>query len=187
MNISLPQAYLIGLIGILGIFAILAGRQLLRVRNDEIRLIKLEKGETASSKEAAKLYELASVQLRKRLYPQATSTLKKALKELENEPEEAKALIENALGFSLAAQDNFKSAINHYKYALQAKPDYPVALNNLGFAQERLEQKEQAIETYQKVLTLDSNNKTAKKQLKKLEQDSNSFSSDSSNKEGEGF
>ena len=138
MNTHLPQAYLIGLIGLLAIVAVLVGRQLLRVRQDEIDLLKLEKAGTSSSKNAAELYELASVQLRKRLYPQATSTLKKAIKLLEAEPLEAKALIENALGFALAAQDDFESAVGHYRTALKAKADYPVALNNLAFAKERL-------------------------------------------------
>ncbi len=184
MDFSLPQAYLLGLIGILAVFAILVGRQLLRVRSDEIRLIKLEKSDVTTSKEASKLYELASVQLRKRLYPQATSTLKKALKNLANEPDEAKALIENALGFALAAQDNFQSAINHYKSALQAKEDYPVALNNLAFAQTRLNQDQEAIATYQKVLKLDPKNKTAQKQLKRIELNQSSDSSKEANQGG---
>ena len=169
MNLLLPQAYLIGLVGLLAIIAILVGRQVLKVRSDEYKLIQLEKGKAADSKEPSNLYELASVQLRKRLYPQATTTLREALKNLKEEPNEAKALIENALGFSLAAQDDFISASKHYRSALKAKEDYPVAMNNLAFAQERLNETEQAKDLYQKVLALDPNNKTALKQLKKLE------------------
>ena len=82
MDTYLPKAYLIGLTGLLIIVAILVGRQLLKVRNDEVNLIKLEKGGANASKNAAELYELASVQLRKRLYPQATTTLRKALKQV---------------------------------------------------------------------------------------------------------
>ena len=51
---------------------------------------------------AADLYELASVQLRKRLYGQAIDNLKLASKRSAAEPPEAQALIENALGFALA-------------------------------------------------------------------------------------
>ena len=127
MDILLPQTYLIGLTGLLVIVAALVGRQLLSVRRDEANLIKLEKGGASSSKDAAELYELASVQLRKRLYPQASTTLRKALKRLDNEPSEAKALIENALGFALAAQEDFESAIGHYRSAIKAKSDYPDA------------------------------------------------------------
>ncbi len=176
MNSLLPETYLIGLIGLLLIIAVLVGRQLLRVRRDEGKLIQLEKNTSSNSKDAADLYELASVQLRKRLYPQATTTLQKALKILDEEPEEAKALIENALGFSLAAQDDFESAIRHYRTALKAKEDYPVALNNLAFAKERLQQSEEAQKLYKQVLDLDPKNKTAKRQLRKManKQSSNS-------------
>ena len=86
---------------------------------------------------------------------------------------DAKALIENALGFSLAAQDDFESAINHYRIALKTKSDYPVALNNLAFAKQRLSQYGEASMLYEKVLTIDPNNKTANKQLKQLQKKNN--------------
>jgi len=117
MNSFLPQTYLLGLIGLLAIAAVIAGRQLLRVRRDELELIRLEQSEAGSSKDAGDLYELASVQLRKRLYPKATATLRQAVKRLNNEPQEARALIQNALGFSLAAQKDFSGAVRHYKFA----------------------------------------------------------------------
>ena len=138
MTLNLPQTYLIGLSLLLLVIAILVGRQLYKVRKDELKLLKLEKEDSNTKEDSAKMYELASVQLKKRLYPQATSTLKQALKKLDSEPDEAKALIENALGFALAAQNDFKAAIPHYKKALTAKSEYPVALNNLGFAYQRL-------------------------------------------------
>jgi len=186
MNTILPQAYLIGLTGLLLIVAVLVGRQLLKVRSDEVNLIKLEKGGAGSSKDAAELYELASVQLRKRLYPQASSTLRKALKQLDSEPSEAKALIENALGFALAAQEEFESAIGHYKSAIKAKSDYPVALNNLAFAKQRLNQEDEALILYKEVLNLDPKNKTAKRQLQQLVNKAKSNKS-VSNENGLGF
>ena len=112
MNL-LPQTYLLGLVGLLAIVAVVVGRQFLRVRRDEARLIELEKSDTASSRQASDLYELGSVQLRKRLYPQAAATLKQALKRLSGEPDEARALIENALGFALAAQTDSSAATKH--------------------------------------------------------------------------
>jgi len=183
MEILGPNTYLIGLIVLLLIVAILVGRQFLRVRNDEEKLIKLEKGGGGASKEASDLYELASVQLKKRLYPQAVTTLKKALKKLDDEPLEAKALIENAMGFALAAQDNFDSAVKHYQLALKAKDDYPVALNNLAYAKEKLNQSEDALNIYQQVLSLEPSNKTALKQIKKLK-NNNSSKEDSLSKSG---
>ena len=169
MMVNLPQTYLLGLCFLLVIISILVGRQLYKVRKDEMKLLKLEKEDSNTQEDSAKMYELASVQLKKRLYPQAISTLKQALKKLDDEPQEAKALIENALGFALAAQNDFKSAVIHYKKALTAKADYPVALNNLGFAYQRLLKEDEAYKNYQEVLKLDPNNKTAISQIKRLE------------------
>ncbi len=184
MKSFLPQTYLIGLLVLLLIIAILVGRQLLRVREDEINLIRLDKKNIPDSKNVAEMYELASVQIRKRLYPQAITTLRKALKLLEDEPPEAKAVIENAMGFALAAQDNFKNAIIHYKSALKAKPNYPVALNNLAFAKQRLLEYEEAFDLYKKVLEIDPKNNTAAKQLKQLERRSLVNSSERSKVKG---
>ena len=168
MNL-LPQTYLLGLVGLLTVVAVVVGRQLLRVRRDEARFVQLEQAGTSASRQSADLYELGSVQLRKRLYPQAAATLKQALKRLSDEPNEARALIENALGFALAAQKDYDGAIKHYKLALRAKDDYPVAINNLAFAQEKLLKYEEAVKLYKKTLELEPNNSTAKKGIKKLE------------------
>jgi tetratricopeptide (TPR) repeat protein len=169
MDFSLPQAYLTGLIVLLGSAAVLVGRQILRVRRDEAALARLEAQSKDSQQSAADLYELASVQLRKRLYGQAIDNLKRASKSAGNEPAEAQALIENALGFALAAQSNYNAAVKHYRAALKAKADYPVALNNLAFALEKQQKPEEARATYEKVLELDGGNRTAKKRLKRLE------------------
>jgi len=169
MDVSLPQAYLIGLLLLLGTAAVLVARQILRVRRDESALARLEAQAKAGDKTAGDLYELASVQLRKRLYGQATENLKLAAKRASGEPSEAQALIENALGFALAAQSNYNGAIKHYRAALRAKSDYPVALNNLAFALEKQQKSDEAKETYAKVLELDAANKTAKRRLKRLE------------------
>ena len=50
MIANLPQTYLIGLCFLLLIIAILVGRQLYKVRKDEMKLIKLEK-EDSNTKE----------------------------------------------------------------------------------------------------------------------------------------
>ncbi len=184
MPTSLPQAYIIGLSGLLFIIAILVGRQLFKVRKNEVDLVKLEKEASINSESPAKLYELASVQLKKRLYPQATKSLKQALTKIKDEPDDAKAIIQNALGFSLAAQDNFKEAIIHYQKAIQAKDSYPVALNNLAFAKQKLLQQEEAYELYEKVLKIDPKNQTAKKQLDKIKKLRKNTSSNISYKKG---
>ena len=173
MQDLLPQTYLIGLIVLLGAAAVLVGRQILRVRRDEQALARLSGDGKASGgpQDSAGLYELASVQLRKRLYGQAVDNLKLALRraQAEKAPDEARALIENALGFALAAQNKFAPAIRHYRTALQAKPDYPVALNNLAYALTKQREIEEARATYNKVLALDPGNATARKGLRTLE------------------
>ena len=168
MDFTLPQAYLGGLLVLLSIAAVVVGRQILRVRRDEAALARLETETRQGARSAADLYELGSVQLRKRLYNQAADTLKQASKRSSEEPAEAQALIENALGFALAAQNNYSGAIRHYRAALRAKADYPVALNNLAFALEKQQKADEARATYEKVLELDSSNSTAQKRLKRL-------------------
>jgi tetratricopeptide (TPR) repeat protein len=168
MDFTLPQAYLGGLLVLLSIAAVVVGRQILRVRRDEAALARLEAETRQGARSAADLYELGSVQLRKRLYNQAADTLKQASKRSSDEPAEAQALIENALGFALAAQNNYSGAIRHYRTALRAKADYPVALNNLAFALEKQQRADEARATYEKVLELDSSNSTAQKRLKRL-------------------
>ncbi|MFZ9229123.1 MAG: tetratricopeptide repeat protein [Prochlorococcaceae cyanobacterium] len=170
MDALLPQAYLIGLVVILTVAAVAVGRQVWRVRRDELSLARLERQGAEQSGSAGDLYELGSAQLRKRLYGQASDTLKQALKKAQSgqEPAEALALIENALGFALAAQNNYKAAIPHYRKALQAKADYPVALNNLAFALEKQRKLDEAREVYEQALALDPTNKTAQKRLNLL-------------------
>ena len=52
-------------------------------------------------------------------------------------------------------------------------PEYPIALNNLASAQQRLLEYDLAYETYQKVLVIDPKNKTAIKKSKELEKRNN--------------
>lgn len=171
METLLPQAYLIGLVVLLAGAAVVVARQIWRVRGEEATLARLERSNPDQTGDAGSLYELASVQLRKRLYGQAADNLKLALKRAQaaKEPPEALAVIQNALGFSLAAQGQFKAAVKHYRQALVAKADYPVALNNLAFALEKQFQFDEACSSYRRVLELDSANRTAKKRLARLE------------------
>ena len=78
-------------------------------------------------------------------------------------------MIENALGFALAAQKDYEGASKHYKLALKAKPNYPVALNNLGYAQDKLLNAEEALTLYRRTLEIEPGNGTAKRAVKKLE------------------
>jgi Flp pilus assembly protein TadD len=182
MQELLPQAYLIGLIALLTVAAVAVGRQILRVRRDEAALARLggASGSESRPDDSAGLYELGSVQLRKRLYGQAGDSLRQALRKAEAEkaPDEALALIQNALGFALAAQGRYPSAVRHYRAALKSRPDYPVAMNNLAFALEKQQKPEEARRLYEQVLELDGSNATARKRLRLLERRSGGGDSD---------
>ena len=173
MEISSFQSYLLILFFLLTIISIFVFRQFIRTRNEEISLVKYEQKGIESLETATELYEFGSIQIKKRLYPEATKTFLKAIEYYENEPNEAKAIIENALGFSYAAQNEFKKAIRHYNSAIKSLPEYTVALNNLASAQQRLLEYDLAYTTYKKVLEIDPNNKTAMKKSKELEKRNN--------------
>ena len=168
MDISYFQSYLLILFFLLTIISIFVLRQFLKTRKEEISLVKFEQKGIESLETATELYEFGSIQIKKRLYPQATQTFLKAMKNSKDEPEEGKAIIENALGFTYAAQKDYKKAIKHYKSALLNLPRYTVALNNLAAAQQSLLDYEQALLTYKKVLDIDPNNRTAIKKTNEL-------------------
>ena len=166
MEISSFQSYLIILFVVLIIISIFVFRQFLKTRSEELTLVKFEQKGLDSLTKASELYEFGSIQIKKRLYSEATKTFLKAIDYYKDEPDEAKAIIENALGFSYAAQNEFKKAIKHYNSAIKALPEYTVALNNLASAQQRLLEYELAYATYKKVLVIDPNNKAAVKKSK---------------------
>ena len=173
MEISSFQSYLLILFILLVIISIFVFRQFLRTRQEESSLVKFEQKGFDSINSAEELYEFGSIQIKKRLYSQATKTFLKAIKNSKDEPNEAKAIIENALGFSYAAQKDFKKAIKHYDIAIELLPEYIVAYNNLASAKQNLLEFEEAYNTYKKVLAIDPKNKTAIKKTKELEKRSN--------------
>ena len=173
MDISSFQSYLIILFVVLIIISVFVFRQFFRTRNEESSLVKFEQKGLNSLTKASELYEFGSIQIKKRLYTEATKTFLKAIKYYDNEPNEAKAIIENALGFSYAAQNEFKKAIKYYNLAIKSLPSYTVALNNLGSAQQKLLEYDLAYATYKKVLEIDPSNKTAIKKSKELEKRNN--------------
>ena len=169
MDLSLPSVYLVGLVGLLAVLSLFVGIQIRKVRRDESSLRTLQEETSNGSKDPVKLYELGSVQLRKRLFIQAAESLRKASRCADGEPVEGRALICNALGYALAAQQKYPEAIVQYQKALKVKPDYLVALNNLGYALERQQQREAAAEVYGKTLELDAGNTTARRRLQRLQ------------------
>ncbi len=74
MEISSFQSYLIILFVILIIIAIFVFRQFLRIRKEELSLVKFEQKGIDSLTQASELYEFGSIQIKKRLYDEATKT-----------------------------------------------------------------------------------------------------------------
>jgi len=79
MEISSFQSYLIILFVVLIIISIFVFRQFLKTRSEEFNLVKFEQKGLESLTQATELYEFGSIQIKKRLYPEATKTFLKAI------------------------------------------------------------------------------------------------------------
>jgi len=112
MEISSFQSYLIILFVVLIIISIFVFRQFLKTRSEELNLVKFEQKGLDSLSQATELYEFGSIQIKKRLYSEATKTFLKAVEVYDYEPAEAKAIIENALGFLKQLKMNLKKPLN---------------------------------------------------------------------------
>jgi tetratricopeptide (TPR) repeat protein len=165
---SLPILYLSILVVLLAVASWFVFRQILRTRRTETALSKLQAKLSQGKGSSKEHYELGSIFLDKRLYSQAVAQFQKALKAKDLEGAENEALVHNALGFTYAAQEQFDLAIKQYKEALERLPDYPTALNNLGFAYEKKQLIPQALEAYEAALKIDAKNSTAKRRAESM-------------------
>ena len=87
MEISSFQSYLLILFIVLIIISIFVFRQFLRTRKDELNLVKFEQKGLDSLTKASELYEFGSIQIKKRLYKEASITFIKAVKFYDEEPD----------------------------------------------------------------------------------------------------
>lgn len=168
MDQSLVSIYLIILLGLLGVAAFFIFRQVVKTRKVEKNLSALQEKLSQSKGSTQEYFEMGSILLSKKLYNQASTLLQKALKRADKEGETEVAPIYNALGYSYFAQEQYDLAIKQYREALEQNPDYITALNNLGHAYEKKNLTKPALEAYEKVLTLDEKNSTAKKRFESL-------------------
>ena len=79
MEISSFQSYLIILFVTLIIISFFVFKQFLRTRREELNLVKFEQKGLATLTKASELYEFGSIQIKKRLYNEATKTFLKAV------------------------------------------------------------------------------------------------------------
>lgn len=167
MDNILPIAYISFLLVLLGITVVVIFGQIIKSRNTEMALSRLQNKLKNEPGTAEEYYEIASIFLDKKLYTQAISLLQKALKSGDIE-EQNLGLIYNGLGFAYFAQEQYDLAIRNYKEALKLQPDYVTALNNLGHAYERKKLTVQALEAYEEVLKSEPDNQTAKRRAESL-------------------
>lgn len=159
--------YLSLFLGLMSIAAWFILRQILKTRQTEGALSRLEKKLKTEKGTAQEYYELGCIYLDKKIFSQAINLLQRALKAEDLESTDV-ARIYNALGYAYTAQEQYDLAIRQYKEALKLSPDYVTALNNLGFAYEKKQLTAQALEIYEQALKLAPNNATAKKRAESM-------------------
>ncbi len=177
MDNNLAVIYLSILVAVLLFTVISVFRQIFKSRRVESSFSKLQKKLTKEKGTAQEYYQLGSIYSDKKLYTQALTLFKKAIKAIEEEEQEQEqeqeqqenlALIYNALGYVYFAQEQYDLAIRHYKEAVKLKGDYVTAYNNLGHAYEKKKLNAPALEAYEEALKLDSKNSTAKRRTESL-------------------
>ncbi|NJM64297.1 MAG: tetratricopeptide repeat protein [Acaryochloris sp. RU_4_1] len=186
MDNNLAALYLGLFLVLLGFAAWFVFRQVFKTRKNELKISQLEAKFKKQAGTLEEYYELGSIYLRKKLYVQAVTQLKQALKMAETEINgetnadaeeedietspvaEPLAPLYNALGYAYFGQEQFDMAIRNYKEALKCKTNYLVAMNNLAHAYERKKLMKQALETYDEVLSQDPKNDTAKRRSRSL-------------------
>jgi tetratricopeptide (TPR) repeat protein len=164
---TLPIVYLLFLLALLAGAGGLIIRQVLKTRQVESRLSKLERKLSEERGTVQEYYELGGIYADKKLFAQAIGLLQKALKATDAK-EENLAPVYNALGYAYFAQEQYDMAIRQYKEALKEAPNYVTAFNNLGHAYERKQLTAQALETYEEALKYDPENATAKRRAEAL-------------------
>ena len=173
MDNNLAVIYLSILVAVLFFTVISVFRQIFKSRKVEGSFSKLQKKLKKEKGTAQEYYQLGCIYSEKKLYTQALTLFKKAIKAFEEEEQEQEeqeniALIYNALGYVYFAQEQYDLAIRHYKEAVKLKTDYVTAYNNLGHAYEKKKLNPPALEAYEEVLKLDPKNTTAKRRSQSL-------------------
>ena len=164
---DLLTIYLAAFLLLLSVAAFFVFRQILKTRKIEGALTKLERKLRTERGTMLEYYELGSIYLDKKMFTQANAVLKKALK-ADDVESLSMAPVYNALGYAYFGQEQYDMAIRQYKEAIKIEPGYIMAMNNLGHAYEQKKLVSQALETYDRVLEIDSKNDTAKRRSETL-------------------
>ena len=159
---NLLTVYLSAFLLLLSVAAFFILKQILKTQKVENALNRLEKKLKNERGTTQEYYELGSIYLDKKMFIQAITMLKKALKSANAEPSEM-AAIHNALGYAHFGQEQYDVAIRQYKEAIKLEPDYVMAMNNLGHAYEQKKLTSQALDIYEQALAIEPENETAQR------------------------
>jgi tetratricopeptide (TPR) repeat protein len=159
---NLLTVYLSAFLLLLSVAAFFILRQILKTQKVENALNRLEKKLKNERGTIQEYYELGSIYLDKKMFIQAITMLKKALKSDSLEPLEM-APIHNALGYAYFGQEQYDVAIRQYKEAIKLEPAYVMAMNNLGHAYEQKKLTSQALDIYEQALAIEPENETAQR------------------------
>lgn len=109
-------------------------------------------------------YELGVLLIRKKLFATALKHLDSAKRSWEGD-EEGLSQLYNAMGYAYLQQEKLAEAIEEYQGAVELRPNYVVALNNLGDAYKKSKEYEKSLDAYRKSLAADPGNKIAQEQV----------------------
>ena len=165
MNSILPIIYLLILFISLSILFIFLSGQILKKKELEKELSELQKKLRSGSAKPEDYYSIGVIYLSKKLFDEAILQFSKALKNWNKEDIEGLSNLYNTIGFTYFESEQFDVSIYYYKEAISLRPNYIVALNNLGYAYEKKKMLQDAIEVYSKVLIFDRENEIANKKL----------------------
>jgi tetratricopeptide (TPR) repeat protein len=119
------------------------------------------------SKEASPqdYYSIGSIYLSKKLFDQAILNFSYSLQLWDKTDFNGLSILYNAIGFTYSESGQVDMSIYYYHEATSVRPDYVIALNNLGFSYEKKRMFEKAQDTYRKVLTYDASNTVAQEKM----------------------
>ena len=168
MNSILPIIYLIVLFAALLIIVLILLKQIFQKKDLEQNLSELQKKLRLGIATPLDHYSLGVIYLSKKLFDEAILQFSNALKNWDKNDVEGLSNLYNTIGFTYFESEQFDVSIYYYKEAIELKPTYTIALNNLAYSYEKKKMFEDAIDVYSKVLGYDADNPIANEKLLSL-------------------
>jgi tetratricopeptide (TPR) repeat protein len=161
MDNILPLIYLLVLLASLSLVTVVIGKEVIKKRQIELELAELQNKIRTKECTYEDYYDLGKIYLSKKLFDQAIIQFRYALKLWDLEDTEGLANLYNTVGFTYAETEQYEIAIFYYQEAIKYVKNYIAALNNLGFAYEKKQLINEALQIYEEVTNYDSENEIA--------------------------